>query len=70
MSASFPREGAVMIRLGGMAELDDDLTVPLVFFIDLREAGGVVAIVFGDVEAAQAAEAEIMQLIESVTVLE
>lgn len=70
MSASFPREGAVMIRLGGMVELDDDLTAPLVFFIDLREAGGAVAIVIGDVEAAQAAEAEIMQLIESVTVLE
>lgn len=67
LSALQSREGAVTVRLVGEAELDSELSMPVVFYIDLRTTGVGVVAIFGDTESAFAVEEEIQTLLESVT---
>jgi hypothetical protein len=66
----FPREGAVTVRLVGGADLGDGLSMPVVFYADIRSSGVAVVAVFGDVEGALGQEDEILALVESVMGLE
>jgi hypothetical protein len=65
----FPREGAVMVRLVGEAEIDQGLTMPVVIYTDLRSAGAAVVALFGDIDSILAEEVVIFSLVESVTEL-
>jgi hypothetical protein len=66
-SEVFPREGALMIRLAGEADLEDLTTIPVLLYADMRREEAVMAVVFGDIESVLAQEAEIQALVESVT---
>jgi hypothetical protein len=61
------RENALMVRIGGAAELDDELTIPVVFYIDLRVDGVGAIAVFGDIERALADETALLAMAQSIT---
>jgi hypothetical protein len=66
LSQVIPREGATTVRLVGTADLGDDLHMPVILYVDLRDAGLVVVTIFGDTESAVAQEEEIQAMVESV----
>lgn len=67
LSSLVTREGAVTARLVGEADLDDGLSIPVIFYFDLRLDSAGVAVVFGDIESALAVEEELQALLESIT---
>lgn len=68
--AVYPRDGAVTIRLVGTMELDTDLPFTVATFVDLRESGGAVMIVFGDIDRALDDEEALLTILESIRLLE
>jgi hypothetical protein len=70
LSTFVGRDGALTVRLVGDAELDEGLTMPIAFYIDLRTTGVGAVVVFGDRASAFAVEEEIQAMLESVTGLE
>ncbi len=69
-SEVIPREGAVTVKLVGDAEIDNGLMMPIIFYVDLRQSGAGVVIIFGDTASALEVEPEIQALLESVSALE
>ena len=66
-STVIPRDGAVTVKLVGEAELDQGLTMPVILYIDLRQAGIGIVTIFGDTESALLVEEDIQLMLESVT---
>jgi hypothetical protein len=67
LSALVTREGAITVRLVGDAEFQEELSMPVVVYVDLRTTGVGVISLFGDIETALGLEEEITAMLESIT---
>jgi hypothetical protein len=70
MTATYPRDGAVTIRVAGAGEFEEGINVPMVVYFDLRQDGASVVVVFGDADAALAQEEALLEIIQSVSAAE
>jgi hypothetical protein len=67
LSSFVEREGAVTVRLVGDADLGNGLSLPVIFYVDLRRTGVGVITIFGDTESALDVEDQIQEMLQSVT---
>ncbi|HXF61094.1 MAG TPA: hypothetical protein VNK95_05725 [Caldilineaceae bacterium] len=70
MSAAFPYDGAVTVRLAGEGDFGPNVVVPVVIYFDLRGSDAVFMIAFGDAEAVLVQEDTLLEIVRSVVALE
>jgi hypothetical protein len=67
ITTTYPRDGAVTIRVSGAGEFEEGMNMPMVVYFDLRQDGASVLVVFGDADAAVAQEEALLGIIQSVS---
>jgi len=65
-SQVIPREGAVLVKLVGDAEIEQDTSIPVIIYVDLRTDSAAVAAVFGDTDSAKDSDTDMQALVASV----
>lgn len=67
LSSFQTREGAITVRLVGDADLGDGMSMPVIFYIDLKTTGAGIVALFGDTGGALEVEEQIQLMLESIT---
>ena len=69
-STVFRHESGLTFQLVGEADMGDGVSLPVILYLDVREATGAIAAVFGDTELALADRETIELMVQSVTRVE
>ena len=69
-SQVIPRDGAVLVKLVGDAEIEQDTSIPVIIYVDLRTDSAAVAAVFGDTDSAKDSDTDMQSLVASVQKLD
>jgi hypothetical protein len=56
----------VLVKLVGDAEVEQDTSIPVIIYVDLREDSAAVAAVFGDTDSAKDSDTDMQALVASV----
>jgi hypothetical protein len=65
-SQVIPREGAILIKLAGDADLGNDMSIPVIIYVDMRDNEAAAAAVFGDIESAKEKDADLQTMVASI----
>jgi hypothetical protein len=65
-SQVIPREDAILIKLAGDADLGNDMSIPVIIYVDMRDNEAAAAAVFGDIESAKEKDADLQTMVASI----
>lgn len=65
-SQIIPRDGATLIKLAGDADLGNDMSIPVIIYVDIRGDEAAAAAVFGDIDSAKEKDADLQTMIASI----
>lgn len=70
LNAVYPHEGGVTFRVVGAGDFSDGANMPVAVYLDLRTDGGLISMLLGDVDSALEVEPQVLEIINSVELLQ
>jgi len=61
-----PRDGALLLKLVGDADIGNDMSMPVIIYVDMRDGGVAAGAIFGDIESAKGVDADMQAMIASI----